>query len=175
MLYLVGVRFTDRRSREITKQRLLVVGGEEADIERKLRWIYETDNFCEFSITGVEKVREKIHVLSTTVTQPREVSKNTILREEGRQQEVIDPVPDIPDLIHYAVGITTRIYARDHYHALRKVAAALNEQSTDGPTSTTARLSSDSVVQVEEITKPSAVARPRDVTNVKAKAHFVRG
>lgn len=176
MLYIVSVRFTDRRSREITKQRLLVVGSEEADIERKLRWIYETDNFCEFALTSVEKVREKIHVLSTVVTQPSEPKKNTILREEGRQEEIKEPpTPDLPEMIHYAVGITTRVYARDHYHALRKIAAAINEHATDGPTSTTSRLSSDSVLQIEEIPKTSPIARARDVSNRLAPAQFVRG
>jgi hypothetical protein len=177
MLYLVEVRMEDAKTREITKQRLLVVGCEAADIERKLRWIYEANRYSQFSIEAVEKVREKIHVLSTKITQPHEPTSNTILREEGRQQEVVDPpvVLDLPELIHYAVGITTRVYARDHYHALRKIAAAISAQATDGVPDTTARLSPDSTVQIEEIAKPARFARARDVSNIAERAHFVRG
>lgn len=175
MLYLVGVRFEDAKTREITKQRLLLVGCEAGDIERKLRWIYEADRYTQFAITAIEKVSDKIHVLSTTITQPSDKPANSILRDEGRQQDVVDPRPELPDLIHYAVGISTRVYARDTYHALRKVAAAINAQGTDGLIDTTARLSSDSTVTVEEIAKPGTFATARDVSNVAQKARFVRG
>jgi hypothetical protein len=175
MLYIVNVRFLDAKTKETSKQRLLLVGGEEKDIERKLRWIYDADKYAEFSVTGIEKVREKIHLLSTVVTQPQEKSKNTILRDEGRQQEVSEPAPDLPEMTHFAFGLTTRVYARDHFHAVRKVAAALNEHGTEGPTSTTARLSADSLLQIEAIPKVSNYVRARDVSHVKATAHFVRG
>ena len=174
MLYLVGVRFEDAKTREITKQRLLIVGCEAADIERKLRWIYEADRYTQFSITDVEKVRDKIHVLSTSITQPSDERKNTILRDEGRQEVVSDVQAHLPDMNHYAVAIATRVYARDSYHALRKVASAVQSMASDGLTAA-ARLSSDSTVSIEEIAKPAAHAKARDVSDSINKAHFVRG
>lgn len=175
MLYIVSVRFEDVKTREITKQRMLMVGCEIGDIEKKLRWIYEADKYTQFSVTEIEKVREKIHVLSTSITQPSDKPKNTILREDGRNQPVTEPTPDLPDLIHYAVGVSTRVYARDQYHALRKVSAALHEQGTEGPSSCSARLSPDSTVLIEEIAKPAKFARARDTSHETVKAHIVRG
>lgn len=68
MLYIANVRLVNRAS-ETIKHRVLLVGCEADDIERKLRWLFDATTYKEMSITGVEKVREKVHFLSTVITQ----------------------------------------------------------------------------------------------------------
>ena len=57
MLYIVDVIVTDRETSETTKHKLLLVGCEADDIERKMKWIFDTGNVS-VMIKGAEKVRE---------------------------------------------------------------------------------------------------------------------
>ena len=42
MLYIVDVSVSDKSTGEMAKHKLLVVGCEADDIERKMRWIFDT-------------------------------------------------------------------------------------------------------------------------------------
>ena len=57
MLYIANVRLVNRAG-ETIKHRILLVGCEADDIDRKLRWLFDATT-KEMSITGVEKVRRK--------------------------------------------------------------------------------------------------------------------
>lgn len=176
MLYIADVRLIRASTGEKVKHRLLLIGCEAQDIERKLRWIFDAREFSEFALTGVEKVREKVHFLSTVVTPDAsqagpvvEVGERTPTVQQG--QTISEPYD--PNL--YAVGITTTMLAKDEAHALRKVGNALLASASGGRSHTAASLSDDSQVQVERIPKSSGYAKPRDVSNEANRAHMVRG
>jgi hypothetical protein len=176
MLHIVEVRLVSKDSEEKIKHKLLMVGCEAADIERKLRWVFDASKYQSFSVTSVEKVREKIHTLSTVITQEKAETEETIKRIENTQQ--IAGVPSMTEQYNpnlYAVGITTTILAADEEHALRKVGRALMERTSQVKSGTAPMLSEDSTIQVEEIPKSSGFVRPRDVSSEVNKAHFVRG
>lgn len=176
MLYIADVRLVRFATGEKVKHRLLLVGCEQQDIERKLRWVFDAREFSEFSLTGVEKVREKVHFLSTVVTaesrQPEpvvQVGERTQTVTQGRTASE----PYDPHL--YAVGITTTMLAKDEAHALRKVGSALIASATEGQSHSAASLSNESQIRVERIPKSSGYAKPRDVSNESNRAHIVRG
>lgn len=176
LLYIVDVRMVARGSGEKIKHKLLVVGSEQADIERKLRWMFDVSKYREFSIKSIEKVREKIHFLSTTITQDNEPVEANIVRPDGTVpvieqsalQERYDPVL-------YAIGITTTMLGKDETHALRKVGRALIAHATEGQSHTGASLSEDSTISIEAIPKRSGYALPRDVSASSNPARIMRG
>ena len=175
LLYIVDVRMVARGSGEKIKHKLLVVGSEQPDIERKLRWMFDVAKYREFSIKSIEKVREKVHFLSTTITQEREPGAS-IKRPDGtvpvvqqsELQEKYDP-------ILYAVGITTTMLAKDETHALRKVGRALIAQGTEGQSHSGAALSEESMIQLEVIPKRSGYAMPKDTSLEANPARILRG
>lgn len=175
MLYVVDVRLVHANTGEKYKHKLIMVGCEHDDIERKLRWIFDATVYKEMSITGIEKVREKIHFLSTVITQvtannpviAREEGSQIVLQQTGRQE------PYDPRL--YAVGITTTMLAKDESHALHKVGHALVSQATEGKSHAGAALSTNSTVVIEEVHQSSGYAMPRNVSNEVNRAHMVRG
>lgn len=176
MLYVADVRLIRAATGEKVKHRLLLVGCEAQDIERKLRWIFDAREFSEFALTGVEKIREKVHFLSTVITPPAAPVEAIV--EIGERTA---PVPRVatnteaydPNL--YAIGITTTMLAKDEAHALRKVGNALLASASEGRSHTAASLSEDSQVQVERIPKSSGYTKPRDVSLESNRAHMVRG
>lgn len=176
MLHIVDVRMFKKRTNEVTKQRILLVGCEAADIERKVRWIFDATEYDEFSITNVEKVREKMHILSTVITQRSENTGNQINRPDGTV-----PVNQMGTKIEnndsklYAIGITTTMIAIDEKHALRKVARAILVSTSDVKSHSAGSLSDDSTIKVEQIPFGSGYARARDVSGEINPAHFVRG
>lgn len=181
MLYIVDLRLVVRGTREVIKHRILMVGCEAADIERKLRWVFTQDKYLEISITHCAKVKEKIHVLSTTIMQEQAIPDAIIERPE-RSQEVFNSPQAAPivsaepayDPRCYAVGIATTVRAADTDHALRKVGNALLKRA-HGRSAAQASLSEDSTVTVEEIAFSDGFAKARDVSTESNKASFVRG
>lgn len=176
MLYVVDVRLVKTGSSEKLKHRLLLVGCEHADIERKLRWLFDVTEYKEMSIVGIEKVREKVHFLSTVVTQIDPPAGPVIEREEGsqpvyQQQTLTEPYD--PKL--FAIGITTTMLGKDEEHALRKLGHAIISRATEGRSHSGASLSADSTVAVEEIPRSNGYASARDVSNESNRAHVVRG
>ena len=176
MLFVVNVRLVRERTRETVKHRLLLVGCEHADIERKIRWMFDVTEYREMSITGIEKVREKVHFLSSIVTQAGAPAEVSIARDEGTR-----PVPQQNGSIEsydpklFAVGITTTMLAKDSEHALRKVGHALVSHATEGKSHSGASLSDDSTVVVEEVPRSNGYAMPRDVSHEVNRAHVMRG
>lgn len=176
MLHIVDVRLIKKKTGEKIKHQLLMVGCEAADIERKLRWVFDATEYAQLSIKNVEKVREKIHTLSTVVTQERSEPAATIKRKENTQevgsvtaeQEVYSP-----NL--YAIGVATTMLGADENHAMRKLGRALIARSTDVQSHGAPKLSDDSVVNIEQVPKSSGYARPRDTSAEVNTAHFVRG
>lgn len=175
MLYIANVRLVNRAS-ETIKHRILLVGCEADDIERKLRWLFDATTYKEMSITGVEKVREKVHFLSTVITQAP-APPAAVIDRDTRSEPVPEPSQHIErhDPLLFAVGVTTTMYALDPTHALRKVGRALIAHATEGQSHTGPTLSEHSTVQVEAIPKPSGYAMPRDVTHESNRAHLMRG
>jgi hypothetical protein len=176
MLYIVDVSVLDKSTRETAKHKLLLVGCEAEDIERKMKWIFDTGNVS-LMIKGAEKVREKVHFLSTIITKDESVDGPVIMRDENSQ-----PITQFPPQLTeaydpklFAVGIVTTMLAKDSDHALRKVATALMNRATVGKSHTGASLHDDSTINVEEIPKSNGYASARDVSNETNKAHMVRG
>lgn len=176
MLYLVDVRLVRAATGEKIKHRLLLVGCEQQDIERKLRWIFDAREFSEFSLGGVEKVREKVHFLSTVLT-PAAAASGPVVEAGERTAAVPQAKTTIEqyDPHLFAVGVTTTMLAKDEAHALRKVGSALIASATEGRSHSAASLSDESQIRVERIPKSSGYAKPRDVSNESNRAHLVRG
>lgn len=175
MLYIVDVRMVKKDTNEKIKHRILMVGSEASDIEKKLSWVFDLTQFDEFGVEGIEKVREKIHIISTTITQERSepaaiIERETRTQEIGHQKRIIERYD--PKL--YAVGVVTTMVAKDPEHALRKVGRALINDAT-GLSHAGASLSEDSTVTVEHIPFSSGYALPRDVSSEVNPASFVRG
>jgi hypothetical protein len=60
MLYIVDVNVLDKSTGETAKHKLLLVGCEADDIERKMRWIFDAAN-TSLMIKGAEKVEHNHH------------------------------------------------------------------------------------------------------------------
>lgn len=176
MLHIVDVRVVKKKTGEKIKHKLLMVGCEAADIERKLRWIFDAAEYAEMSIKNVEKVREKIHTLSTVVTQERSEPAAIIKRKENTQEVgsvTAEQEVYCPNL--YAIGIATTMLGADEEHVLRKVGRALIARATEIESHGAPQLSEDAVVNIEQVSKSSGYARPRDTSSEINRAHFVRG
>ena len=176
MLYIVDVNVMDKETGETAKHKLLVVGCEADDIERKMRWIFDTGNVS-VMIKGAEKVREKVHFLSTIITKDQSISSPVIMRDENSQpiNQFSPQLTEPYDPKLFAVGIVTTMLAKDSDHALRKVATALMNRATVGKSHTGASLHDDSTINIEEIPKSNGYASARDVSSEVNKAHMVRG
>lgn len=176
MLYIVDVRLVQKADGEKIKHRILLVGCEQDDIDRKIRWLFDAAKYKEIAITGIEKVREKVHFLSTTISQERPAPAAVIDRD-GHSQ----PIPSAqlqteqydPNL--YAVGLSAAFLAKDEAHAIRKAGRALINTATEGKSHTGGDLPEGATLTVEQIPKSSGYALPRDVSEEANKAHFVRG
>lgn len=72
LLYIVRVRLVDGHTKEKIKHRLLMVGCERGDIERKLTWIFDPLKYSEMAVVDVRKVTDKIHIVNTVIEQPSE-------------------------------------------------------------------------------------------------------
>ena len=175
MLYVVDVRMRNRATKEKVKHKLLVVGCEADDSARKLTWIFDSTQWDELSITSVEKVREKVHYISTTITQDNEVVAPVI--DRGTRQETVrqsDAPIEQYDPHLYAVGLTTTMLAKDEMRAIRKVARALLADALQGHRSGPS-LSEESTLTVERISMRSGYAMPRDVSSEINDAKIMRG
>lgn len=176
MLYIVEIRMVKKSTNEKIKQKLLMVGCERRDIARKMKWIIDGSKYDEVSITNVEKVRQKIHLLQTVVTQVNEPTGPVI--QQGESSKVVsqsslsgnDYKPNL-----YAVGITTTMLAKDEDHAMRKTGHAIIASVSDITSRTGASLSGDSKVLIEQIPMKSRTASARDVSHEINTASFVRG
>lgn len=176
MLYIVSVRLVHAQTMETHKHKILIVGCEQKDIERKLRWIFDPLTYKQFSVSEIEKVREKVHFLSTVVTQQADPKGPAIERREGTQVAVqASTLAEVYDPRLYAIGITTTMLARDEEHALRKVGNALIARTSAGKSNSAASLSADSQVSIEQVPLKSGFAKARDTSAEVNRAHFVRG
>jgi len=176
MLYIVDVNVLDKLTGENAKHKLLLVGCEADDIERKMKWIFDTGS-TSLMIKGAEKVREKVHFLSTIITKDQSIDSPVIMRDENSQpiNQFSPQLTEAYDPKLFAVGIVTTMLAKDSDHALRKVATALMNRATVGKSHTGASLHDDSTITVEEIPKSNGYASARDVSSEVNKAHMVRG
>lgn len=174
-LYIAHCRAFNRTTGELTKLKLLLVGGELDDVERRIRWVLDYAAYDELSITDVEKIREKVHIFSSVTTFP-DAPEKVVIDREGSQQPVRLP----PNGLHveqmrmYAVGLATTVFAVDEKHAARKAGSALSNHGSALSTSAN-RLSDGSTLTIEEIPKSSGIARARDVSSEINSARFVRG
>ena len=174
MLYLVNIKLTCKASNEKIKQRLLVVGCEAGDIERKLRWTMDTSKYDAMMVTSVEKIRQKVHVLSTHIEQLDE-GLSTPVVQVGDGTKVVDQVVEDHTITKFAVGLATQVVAVDEDHAFRKIGHALIAHTMSELTSGGARLSSDSTLTIERLAPRDGTARGRDVSNESNSAKIMRG
>ncbi len=175
MLYVAEVRLVNRAGEKI-KHKILLVGCERDDIDRKMRWLFDATQYKEFHLQSVEKVREKVHFLSTTIVQDSQPETPIVVRgERSEPVQQIQTQQEAYDPLLFAVGIATTMLAKDAQHALRKVGHALISHSLEGSSHSGAQLSADSTVEIEVISKSSGYAAPRDVSQEANRAHFVRG
>ena len=177
MLYLVDIKLYRKSSNEKIKQKLLVVGCEADDIERKLRWAIDTSKYDNFMITNVEKVRNKVHLLSTRVKQIDEGLSNPVI-VQGESTKIVDQTIDTTEkkgARKFAVGLATQVFAIDEDSALRKVGHALVSRTMGKSSASGASLSPDSTLTIEELAPRENTARARDVSNEIRRAHIVRG
>lgn len=177
MLHLVTVKLVKKTTKETITHKLLVVGDDASSIEQKMKWLFDKTEYSEMNIKSVEKIKEKVHFLSTTIVQNKDslsipvVEKNestALVTQSFSENEKYDP-------ILFAVGITTTMLAKDENHAIRKVGSALINSATEGNSHSGASLSDDSQIQIEAIPKRSGYAMPRDVSNESNNAVFYRG
>lgn len=174
-LYIVTLRLVRHDSGEIVKHKLLMVGSEADDIERKLRWVFDATQYREFWVKDVEKVREKVHILSTIVNQP-DAPVGPVIHVGDRsqvvqqQQTLIEPYQPKK----FAVGVVTTMIARDEMHALRKVGNALIDHATTAVSHAGAALSEDAQISIEEVPLASGFARARSVDGEATRAHVIR-
>lgn len=173
-LYLVVVRL-DHHDGEIIRHRLLVVGVEERDIERKIKWLFDPRKYAVIKIISVEKIEEGVHVLSTSITEEKE-NPDAVIKRPERTENVIQGRRDSGRRVkRFAVGIATHIYGRDADHALRKIGRALKNTGSPIKSTSAPKLSAGSTVRVEEVGKGSGVAMPRDVSTELNRAVIFRG
>ena len=175
MLHVARVGMRRKSTGEEITVRLLLVGCESGDIERKIRWLYDQEQFSGLRIEDIEKVRDKVHVLSQKIEQERAPADAVIERAEGTQEVRSASREPADELQHWAIALTTRVYARDTAHAFRKIGSALVAEGSEGKSQSAAKLSDDAVLTVEPIGKSSRIARARDVSNETNTATFVRG
>ena len=175
MLYLIDVRVSVLSTREIMKHHMLVIGGEEADIERKLRWMFDVTKYTDIRITSCVRIREKMHILRTTLLK-ESTEPDAVIKRLNDVQNVFQPtqVASSENGKFWAVGLSTTMHGFDEGHCIRKIARALAEayapiKNKDAPV-----LSENSTLLIEEISEPSGFAMPRDVTGEANKAHIFR-
>ncbi len=175
MLHMVTISLVKKTTKEKIVHKLLVVAPDVPGIEQKLRWMFDRTEYSEFVVKSVEKVKDKVHFISTSITQPQPVVA-VVASEEGSR-----PIPSQPTSIEkydpnlYAIGITTTMMAKDEQHALRKLGASILASCSEGKSHHASSLSDDSVIQIEQISKKSGYAMPRDVSIESNSASFVRG
>ena len=176
MLYVVNVRLVHALTDEKIKHRIILVGCERDDVERKLRWMFDKKTYSQFRVTSVVKVTNKVHILSTSITQPSPLSADPIIMREGGSEMVGQShEATIADgFKKYAIGLATSVLARSESHALRKLAATLADISIEEG-GTGRKLSDGSTLTIEELSVNSGYATARDVTNEINNLHFVRG
>jgi len=175
MLYIVEVNLSKNNGLQRVKQKLLLVGCEEADIERKINWIIDRTKYDGFSIKNIEKVREKVHVLSTTYKESASIDTPTILRGGSSQPVPQGATTKKYDPKLYAVGLITTMLGEDEDHAIRKVGNALIASTVELKSKSAKGLSEDSTLTIEEIPLSSGYSKGKNYDNEINKATFVRG
>ena len=175
MLYIVHVRMIKKTTKEKVKQRLLMVGCEHKDIARKINWIIDGSKYESVAITDIVKVRQKVHVISTVITQHKEQIGPIISgTENSKYVDQVVPFDRNPSKL-YAIGLTTTMSGCSKGHALRKTARALAISTTDEiKSSNEPSLSEDSIIQIEEIPFRSQHVRARDTSSEINPAHVIR-
>lgn len=175
MLYIVEVGMTNIKTQKKTRKKLLLVGCEQSDIERKMKWIIDNSKYERVKVKHIEKVRSKVHLLSTTIVQEKVATKNVIKQGE-RTVEVVQGAKEKEyEPRKFAIGITTTMLAEDESSALRKTGHALVSLNSSKDKKGRATLSQDSTVTIEEVGFGSQHARARDVSNEFNYAEMVRG
>jgi hypothetical protein len=163
MLFMVHVSMKNIANDELIKNKLLMVCDKSSGIEDKLKWIFDASKFSSLRILSAEKIRQKIHILSTVTTQDDVQPHASISAKDSYNPKL------------YAVGVSTLIHAGDQNHALRKVGRALTEKGTAIKSSGTPTLSNDSTINVEEVPVSSGFSKARNVSSEINTAKFVRG
>ena len=179
MLWQVNVRLVRVGTGEVYRHKILMVGCEFNDIERKLRWVFDHSTYSVMEVSGAQRVREKIHILSTVITEQK-TPPAAIIDRSDRSQIVTEQAIVTEETVEetfglYAVGVATKMSATDELHALRKVGRALVAKGGAVASDSAPVLSEDATVTVERINYSSGFAMPRDISNAVTKAHIMRG
>lgn len=175
MLYLVSVRLYDRKSGEKIKHKILVVASEIGDIERKVKWMFDYSLYDQFSITHIEKIRQKMQIISTKITQIK--TQTTPVIKQGEETKIVQQgtIADQLETKLFAIALSTKLIAFDEDHALRKLGKILINTGLHIKPTNAPLLSEKSKLIIEHIAGQSGYALPRDVSEQINTAHFVRG
>ena len=170
MLHIVDVRTENTKTGEVGRHKLLMVGTEASDIERKLKWIFDASLYDSVVIKSVEKVRDKVHTISTKITQTKTAESsacgNPLLRGGGSITESFGV---------YAIGVVTTLVGRDPDHAIRRLGGALGSRGVQTKSNSSLLLPDDAQITVEELSAATGFVKPRDVSAEVNSARFVRG
>lgn len=167
-LYIVSTRSTTAAGEKI-KERWLVNGANPDDVVMKLRYRIDISALKSFSVTGIDKVKPGIQLISRVVTSIDDSPK--LLSPEGTAHAQRTNQPANHEEARggtFAVGFAGSVGAVDAMHAIRLVAQFLIDHSMGRENH---RVRDDRVVMVEQLgeTDSTAVSKcenPYTVTRV---------
>jgi hypothetical protein len=174
MLYIATVQMTHLATKERIKKQLLIVGTKREDISLKLAWFFDQKKYGGIHIKSLMKLRDKVHVLRTTVKKPKQ---KPALPVDKKQCKVVDQVPGkAPEQEYhrYSVGMSLNITGVNENHILRKLGTCFTSMGSLDHRET-ASLPEGATLTIEEVPMKSGYAAPRDVTHEINKPTFVRG
>lgn len=175
MLFLIDVTMENKNTNEITLSRFLIVADDESEISSRFTYQHDISDFENVRITNIQKIKQKIHLLSTRTEIKRDsgnlINKDGLeIPQNNSNKNSKEYLPKI-----FSIGIATTIVASDEKHAMRKIGSYLLAANTIGGEKTQSPLSENSKVMIEEVAKSSGFALPRDVSNESNRAMIFRG
>ena len=176
-LYLVDVCMDHKIVDETSVSRFLMVAENEEELDSRFNCQFDVSDYKSVRITNVQKIKQKMHMLSTRI-EPARVHGQVVKRAEGSKKVLqSNSMKDLSEYNPkiYAIGISTTIVAADQSHAMRKLGSYLTISNTLGGSKSNSPLSENSKILIEEVAKSSGFAMPRDVSNGAERAHMVRG
>lgn len=165
-LYLIKIRGVTAAKEKI-KESWLVNGSTPDECIMKMRYRIDLSEYTEFSVTGVEKIKPGMHMLSRAVTQIDDEPKQVTPEGVAHVQRTNQPTNGGS----FAVGFAGSVGAADQGHALRLVAQCLIDHSLGRENS---RVHGDRQIIVEEIGETDSTASP-EYQNIYTRTSIFRG
>lgn len=163
MLYRVWVNERRIDTGEEYSHECFVVARERQELDARLRWVFDVTR-SQFTVVNVEKIREKIHFIS---------SKKKQDKAKKESAPVVSASSYNPNI--YGVCVSATIVAKDEDHALRKMGSGIVSLGSTGFSHRSNANAEDFNIKIEAVPAKSQHSRARDVSNEINKATFVRG